>query len=261
MKLQWHNSAIVSAPTRLVNRVGQWRRHDFPIRYGLLEHPSRGLVLIDTGYAPDLFQSCDVNVIVYRNLLRPQLLPAGNAATVVSLMDARPNDVRHIVLTHLHADHMCGLRRFPQATVHASETSLQGWQTPSGFSTTHKGFFPSLLPRITELKVQAFEAAPTSVLPWGNVGHDVFGDGSLISVALPGHMPGHVGVFFPRLAKPTFHAADADWTFESLLHDQPLTLPARLIISDKSLLAQSKAVARAAHAFGIEVTLAHDMLP
>jgi glyoxylase-like metal-dependent hydrolase (beta-lactamase superfamily II) len=260
MKLHWYNSAIVSAPSRLVSSSGQWRRQDFPIRYGVFEHPSQGFVLIDTGYGPDLVHSRDLNVIVYRNLLRPRLIATGEADAVVHELGAKQSDIRHIVLTHLHADHMCGLKRFPNATIHASAASLNGWQNPSGFSSTHKGFFPSLLPTISDRNVRSIESAATAPLPWGGTGYDVFGDNSLVAVNLPGHMIGHIGVLFPKLPKPAFHAADADWTFASLLKNESATLPARLIVDDLTKLFQSRYVVRKAIECGFDVTLSHDVM-
>jgi glyoxylase-like metal-dependent hydrolase (beta-lactamase superfamily II) len=260
MKLTWYNSAVVSAPSRLVSSSGKWRKLDFPIRYGIFEHPSRGLVIIDMGYGPDLFLSRDINVILYRNLFRPRLIETGDVETVVNALGTKPGDIRHIVLTHLHADHICGLARFPNAQIHASAKSLKGWQNPRGFSSTHKGFFPSLLPVITDRDVVPVENTPTILLPWGGTGYDVFGDNSLVAIDLPGHMEGHIGVLFPKLSKPVLHAADTDWTFASLMQNENITLPARLIIDDLKKLSQSKFVVRQAIACGFDITLSHDVL-
>jgi glyoxylase-like metal-dependent hydrolase (beta-lactamase superfamily II) len=260
VKLHWHNSAVVSAPSRLVSSSGEWRRQAFPIRYGVFEHPSQGIVLIDTGYGPDLIRSRDPHVIVYRNLLHPRLIASGEAGTVVHELGAKQGDIRHIVLTHLHADHMCGLERFPNATIHASEASLNGWQNPGGFSSSHKGFFPSLLPVISDRNVRSIECAATALLPWGGTGYDVFGDNSLVAVDLPGHMSGHIGVLFPKVPKPAFHAADADWTFASLLKNESPTLPARLIVDDLTKLFQSRHIVRQAIECGHNITLSHDVM-
>jgi glyoxylase-like metal-dependent hydrolase (beta-lactamase superfamily II) len=260
MKLSWHNSAMVSASPRLVSKSGTWRKQDFPIRYGVFQHPSHGLVLIDTGYGPDLFLSGDFNVVVYRNILRPRLIDAGSVETVVLASGAKAHDVRHIILTHLHADHMCGLARFPNAQIHASAASLAGWQNPKDFSSTHKGYFSSLLPAITDRTVGAVENGKLALLPWGGAGYDVFGDGSVVTVDLPGHMEGHVGVLFQKLAKPVLYAADVDWTFQSLLQNEATTLPTRLIIDDAAKLAQSKSMVRQAIASGFDVTLSHDVM-
>jgi glyoxylase-like metal-dependent hydrolase (beta-lactamase superfamily II) len=261
VRLSFHNSATVRGPSRLVSKTGTWGACNFPVRYGVFEHATHGLMLIDTGYSQSLYDSGDPPVILYRNLLRPRIVAAGDATAVVEAAGATRNDVRHIILTHLHADHMCGLQRFPKARIHASAVSLNGWRNPSGFSSTHKGCFPSLLPAFTECDVHATDSAPEKLLPWGGTGHDVLGDNSIIAVDLPGHMKGHIGLLFPSLPQPLFHAADADWTLESLLQGHAATLPARMIVDDVTAMARSKSIVRRAHDHGFAITLCHDDSP
>ena len=43
------------------------------------------------------------------------------------------NDVRHIILTHLHNDHAGGLRDFPHAKVHVHKLEYEAIQSPKGF--------------------------------------------------------------------------------------------------------------------------------
>ena len=260
MKLSWHNSAFVRAPSRLIAKSGSWEMQDFPIQYGVLDHPTQGLILIDTGYGPSLFESRDLNVALYRNLLRPKLIATGDAHHVILSMGATAMDVSHIFLSHLHADHMCGLERFPNATIHASSASLQGWKTGVDFSSSHKGFFPSLLPEFSSRKVQAVETAPVFKLPWRGEGFDVLGDGSVISVGLPGHMKGHIGFLFPKLDVPVFYAADAEWTFSSLMQNSKLTLPARFIIDDSIKYLESTSVVHKVLSLNYAVTLSHDVM-
>ena len=164
----------------------------------------------------------------------------------------------HIILTHLHADHMCGLERFPYAQIHASAASLEGWRNPESFSKPSKGFFPSLLPNLNDRNAFAIESAQLRSLPWGGAGHDLFGDGSMISVDLPGHMKGHMGLFFPTLDKPIFFGADTDWTLSNVLEKNGLTIPARMMVDDAAGCEKSKVILRAAHSLGIQISLSHD---
>ena len=259
MKLSFHNSATVRAPLALVDRAGSWKPHNFPIRFGLLDHPAQGIVLIDTGYSDALFQSKDPHVALYRNVLRPKLNEAGLAKSVIEAIGAKSADVRHIILTHLHADHICGLDNFPNALIHSSAVSLAGWKNQKNFVSTFKGFFPSLLPDINARYVQPVETTTSNNLPWGGVGHDIFGDGSVISVDLPGHMKGHMGLVFPKLVEPTFHAADADWIRGSLDNKHTMPWSARLIVDNYSAVQKSKVIIDLARQRGFTITLCHDL--
>ena len=253
MRLSFHNSATVAGPERLLDANGAWRWRNYPVRYGVLDHPKLGLVLLDTGYEADLFSNENWRVRVYRNLLRPKLLPLGDAAQVVQNMGAKAEDVRHIILTHLHADHMCGLSRFPNARLYMSAASLQVWR---GELKCH-GFFSQLMPTVNSREICVIDDKAQHKLPWAEFGFDVLGDGSALAVPLPGHMIGHLGVYFPTLAQPIFHAADADWTLQSLFSDQPATRVAQVISDDAGDFARSKALVRRAAGYA-QISLCHD---
>jgi glyoxylase-like metal-dependent hydrolase (beta-lactamase superfamily II) len=258
MKLTFHTSATVAAPLRFVDRRASWGRHLFPIKYGVLEHPEGGLILVDTGYANAIMTSRDPHVIGYRSLLRPRLNAQEEAKAVVKAKGASPRDVRHILLSHLHADHVCGLEHFPNARIYASGASLMGWKKPKSFVAFHKGFFSSLLPRFDERVVGAIENASRHLLPWGGTGFDVLNDGSIIAVDLPGHMKGHIGFYFPKLNEPVLYAADADWTHEGLEDEGSPPWPARLIVDDVSALLASKKTVAKARSSGVGIVLSHD---
>lgn len=258
MRFDLHTCATVTAPPRLVDRGASWRPRSFPVRWGLVEHPRQGLILIDTGYSPEIFASRDPQLIVYRNLLRPRLTDAGDPLSVLGCMGARPEDVRLIILTHLHADHCCGLGRFPRAHILCSLDSLADWRERPRFSAPGKAFFPSLLPRLEEVSHAPCESCPAVHLPWGSKGHDLLGDGSLLSMALPGHMRGHIGLLLPELPQPLLYAADVEWTHEALSSEDPPTLLARWIMETPAEAKQSKAIIRSARRDGFKIALCHD---
>jgi glyoxylase-like metal-dependent hydrolase (beta-lactamase superfamily II) len=257
VKLTFHTSATVAAPHALVDRQASWKRHSFPIKYGVLEHPIDGLILVDTGYSDAIARSRDPHIIGYRRILGPQLHAQQEAKAVVMTMGAAVCDVRHILLSHLHADHICGLENFPNAKIHASATSLAGWKNPTDFVSSLKGFFPCLLPRFGERNTSDTANASKFLLPWGGAGFDVMKDGSIIAIDLPGHMKGHVGFYFPKLNEPVLYAADADWTLAGLNDDAPPPWPARLIVDDVSALLASKRTVVTARSMGVPIILSH----
>jgi glyoxylase-like metal-dependent hydrolase (beta-lactamase superfamily II) len=258
VRLTFHNSATVIAPRALVDRQASWRRYAFPIRYGVLEHPSEGLILVDTGYSDAITSSNDLHIMGYRSLLRPQLHANEEAKEVVTAMGAALHDVRHIMLSHLHADHICGLENFQNARIHASATSLAGWKKPAGFASSLKGFFPSLLPPFSDRATSATDHASKFHLPWGGAGGDVLNDGSIIAIDFPGHMKGHIGFYFPKLDEPVLYAADADWTLDGLADQAPPPWAARLIVDDVSAMLVSKRAIASARSMGIPIILSHD---
>jgi glyoxylase-like metal-dependent hydrolase (beta-lactamase superfamily II) len=87
----------------------------------LIETDAHGLVLVDTGIGTEdcADPAARLGGAFTRILIgttRPS--PAQTALHQVKALGLSPEDVRHIVLTHLDLDHAGGLPDFPRATVH-----------------------------------------------------------------------------------------------------------------------------------------------
>jgi glyoxylase-like metal-dependent hydrolase (beta-lactamase superfamily II) len=259
MKIQFPICARIRASARLVDPTAGWERMDVPIRYGLIEHARQGLVLVDTGYSEDLYRPHSLALWFYRSLLRPKLMPEGDVGAQLAAIGAGPRDVRHIILTHLHADHICGLDRFRNATLHASAATLELWSRRPSWRDSGHALFRGLLPAQSAFACRTLEHAPEAPLPWGGSGHDIFGDGSMISVDLPGHMEGHIGIYFA--GENCLYAVDAAWTMAAIVKEPRLPWIARLITPDRPAALRSLAVTRAAHASGVTIRLCHDPEP
>ncbi|KQS67600.1 hypothetical protein ASG32_30395 [Methylobacterium sp. Leaf361] len=257
MSLSFHVSATVRAPARFVDRSAPPGKVDFPVRYGLLLHPRHGPILVDTGYSRELWALQGFQAALYRRLLAPTLRPEGDVEATLARHGLRAGDVRHVIITHLHPDHACALRRFPRARVHASRPALAQWAAPPGLLDGAHGLLRGLLPNLAVVDAAPFEDVPGVLLPWGGRGRDLLGDGSVVSVALPGHMPGHSGIMFAGDA-PLFYAVDVAWTRAGYRRDEDPPYPARLAVADLPTARASAALVRRAEETGVRVALCHD---
>lgn len=85
----------------------------------LLVETEDGLVLVDSGFGTaDLAAPRDRIGRLLLRIGRPALEPAETALRQVRALGYRPEDVRHIVLTHLDLDHAGGIGDFPDARIH-----------------------------------------------------------------------------------------------------------------------------------------------
>lgn len=85
----------------------------------LLVETGSELVLVDTGYGlRDVADPRGRLSLFFLALLRPELREEMTAIRQIQALGYDPNDVRHIVLTHLDFDHAGGLDDFPRARVH-----------------------------------------------------------------------------------------------------------------------------------------------
>ena len=165
---------------------GGWSDETVPVHAYAVEHP-QGTCLFDAGqvaaatrpgYLPGWHP--------YLRLARFELEPADEVASQLD-----PGDVRWVVLSHLHTDHVGGLASFTHAEVFV--TRLE-WQRAQGLSGALRGYIPRHWPAGLE---------PTLVDP----PHDITGDGTLVMVSLPGHTLGHAGLL---VENETLLAGDAD---------------------------------------------------
>lgn len=89
----------------------------------------------------------------------------------------RTEDVRHVVLSHLHFDHTGYMCAFPQACFHLRESEWSLAIPPSRNDYIAADYMPA--------REYRFDYIPE------DVDFDLFGDGSVICLDTKGHSPGH----------------------------------------------------------------------
>jgi glyoxylase-like metal-dependent hydrolase (beta-lactamase superfamily II) len=211
------NCATMRPPSqRLVNGEGSLFRRASLVAHCLLIETADGLVLVDTGLGrADVAHPKDQLPREFTLLTGPTLNEAETAYAQIRALGFSPNDVRHIVLTHLDVDHSGGIPDFPDATIHVSAPALEVELNPP---PKHRA---RLNPK--------HHAHGPRWAPVDPVGEDWFGFPAVkplapglddvLLVPLPGHTVGHVGVAVRRdtsaTAPPTPEAfGDQPW----LLH-------------------------------------------
>jgi glyoxylase-like metal-dependent hydrolase (beta-lactamase superfamily II) len=91
----------------------------------LLIESEEGLILIDTGIGMRDVSHPDERISpFFQKVLRPSLLEDETAHYQIRQLGFHPDDVRHIVLTHLDFDHAGGIDDFPRAKVHVMRAEL-----------------------------------------------------------------------------------------------------------------------------------------
>ncbi len=214
-------------PEVMTIRDGRWRAAIFPAMAMLLVHPEEGPILFDTGYDPAFFAATQpLPERLYRWLTPPTLAGGEDLASQLRGSGVDPAEVRHLVLSHFHADHIAGTGRFPNATIHCARAGHEAACRGGRVSALRRGVLRALIPADFSGRARYFEDAPRLALPPDlapfEAGSDLLGDGSLIAVELPGHCPGHWGLVV-RDAAAGFHflVADAAWSSDAIRRDMP----------------------------------------
>jgi len=259
VRLHFANSAFIKAPGRLIDRDGSWFQScQLRVRYGILDHPGFGPVLIDTGYSRHLFTGTrSFGLRAYAGVFNPAIEQEGEIAVVLQRLGYSVEDVRKIVITHFHVDHVSALRSLPNAQIITDRQTLMIILGQSGFANMRHGIFPELLPddmlhRVTDIAECRVADAPLTL----GAGRDLLGDGTVIAVDLPGHAAGHFGLCFPWLDPVLLYACDVQWVQAAF--DKPLPLLGRMAAYDVGAAIRSgREVAEFRNAGG-QVVLCHD---
>jgi len=215
MDIQFLHCGSCTFPDALFQKGGRWRRRCFPALVTYFEHPEHGGVLFDTGYACHFKKATSrFPEVIYALTTPVQFEENQSAAAQLRRRGVAPEDVRWIVLSHLHADHLAGLKDFPHAEIVLHKECLDAIQGLSRFALLRQGVLPDLFPEDFAQRVKAIGAgAFADTTPFDGLhGHDLWGDGSAYLIELPGHAPGHCGLLMGDL----FVVADACWVLDEL---------------------------------------------
>jgi N-acyl homoserine lactone hydrolase len=171
-----------------------------PINVYVIEH-REGLVLFDTGQDrasvtdPAYFPGGPTGLL-YDRLARFQMGPRDTLPAQLAALGYAAEDVRLAVLSHLHQDHIGGLRDLPGAELVVSQEEWAELDRPlpeaRGFLRRHID-----LPGLRWRRIGFAPAGDPALAPFGRA-HDLLGDGSLVLLPTPGHTPGSLSMLVRR---------------------------------------------------------------
>ena len=213
--------------------IDDWEDDVLPVNAYLVEHPA-GRFLFDTG------QTAAATVRGYLptwhpfvRLARFELGRDDEVAAQLERHGVAPESIGHVVLSHLHNDHVGGVGAFPAAEVVVSEAE---WSRARGLRGRLRGYVLRDWPANVRLRAITFDRP--GVGPFAG-SLDLVGDGTLVVVPTPGHTPGHMSLVVRERTRTWLLAGD-------LVHD-----PAEL-------LDRHPAIARWCEDARVEVLTAHD---
>lgn len=177
----------------------------------VIQHPTAGLVVFDTGIAPRAAQDPEHYVGKLGAMLGLLDVPPGaGLAEQMRAAGLDPGDVTRVVLSHAHFDHTGSIPEFPNATVTVSAAERH-W-VESGLTAMD---FVDLDPLQGMPRWEAIDFTAEKPLATLLGAHDLLGDGSLVAVDLSGHTPGSMGLIVRTAEAPVLLTGDAAWTDKS----------------------------------------------
>ena len=184
--------------------------------YAWAVETAEGVVLVDTGETartsePGYFPRWHP---YFRLAVQFDVTPEQEVGPQLLKLGIRPDDVRTVILTHLHTDHAGGLDHFPKSTILVSDEEMA---LAKGFAGQLRGYLPNRWPPWFAPRSIVFE--PKALGPFDR-SHHVTSDGTVVIVPTPGHTPGHVSVVVFDGDVNYFLAGDTTYTEQSLIEEQ-----------------------------------------
>lgn len=202
-----------------VKKIETW----VPCPVFLLEHPSAGYVLIDTGMPPAVAHDPKAALgrfgasIYAVRASEDQPLPARLRA-----LGIERSSIKTVVMTHLHFDHAGGLSDLVDATVVVSADEWRSAHGPKGFA---RGYFKKQFDQAHDYRLIDYELPSINSFVTFGRSFDLFGDGSVMLVSTPGHTSGHQSVVVRLKDREALLCGDAVYTRRALDRgDAPLVL-------------------------------------
>ncbi len=170
----------------------------------VIEH-SDGVVLFDTGqdravvtdpnYWPKGFTGT-----IMRNLFKCHIGPDDTLTRQLEKLGYSAGDVRKAVFSHLHYDHVGGIREIAHADL---VVSSEAWEHMLGPHPERHAVFRRYidLPGLKWQRISFQQTDDPSLKPFTHA-FDLMGDGSMILLPTPGHLPGSLSMLVRRDGAP-----------------------------------------------------------
>lgn len=170
------------------------KRIELPVSAYLIEHP-KGKVLIDTGWSREISPDGVYDAHAVKSQMpgylaafyHPRVEKGKTVVEQLAAMGIAPGDIDVVVLTHLDADHVSGLRSVKNAR-RILLPEEEGWWT---IRTVYRLRQPESMREGIPIEHFWFKGTMDGPLWWS---YDLFGDGTVTLVCLPGHTDGQIGV-------------------------------------------------------------------
>jgi glyoxylase-like metal-dependent hydrolase (beta-lactamase superfamily II) len=219
-KLYLNHAGYCLARADFAMRGEKKRLIPFAALFALIQHPHMGYILFDTGYStrfyeatrffPNKLYAWATKVTVQpENEVKQQLAAKGIAAS----------EIKHIIISHFHADHIAGLKDFNHATIYCSRMAYHQAKKINRLVAFSKGILKALIPGNIEDRLRFVEEGDFKK-EHDQLGaeYDLFGDDSILAYPLPGHAAGQIGIRLQTEKGKYFLVADACWNKRAYLH-------------------------------------------
>lgn len=224
-------------PQCMAARGTGFKSVEFPALCFLIHHPEKGYMLYDTGYESYFFEETAKFPNKLYALVTPVSLPENQClGNQLKSLGLTFDDIKHVIVSHFHADHIAGIKNFTKAQYICFTDDLRKYQSMNSIKQLSKAFLKGLLPKDFEQRI--LDVNQTALTNFALEGFeqvfDIFGDNSLLAVPLKGHTEKQLGLIFQENNQKYFLVADSIWGIDYLRNNQKPSSLTGLIMDSKN---------------------------
>ncbi len=221
----------------LFRKGGRFRMRHFPAQVALIKCSTEGWMLFDTGYSRYFGEVCATFPEKLYQFTTPVHLPEEEQLVKqLANRGVSVDQIKKIYLSHFHADHVAGLRDFPDAEIVFSREAHEPYLNMKRFDQVKYGFLAGLLPDDLSERSQVQDAVTLD---------DLCNEPAVQLVQLAGHSMGHCGLLVRVAKQEVLLVGDAIWTMDEFNQEIELRPLAERVIWDKQKYRQTQRAIRA----------------
>ena len=184
MKMYVFSSGALTIGKNILQNLGPTDNIQIPVGFFVVMHP-KGNVLFDTGNNDKILTDPSYWGPFFK-ALNPVVTPDIAIDAQLGKIGLKPDDIKYVVVGHLHLDHGGNVGKFPNSTLIVQKDEIRNafWPEPGTAG-------PYIMGDVAPLRSDFGEAMPNKgkmVQLAGDM--DIFGDGSVVVKRWVGHTPG-----------------------------------------------------------------------
>ncbi len=212
-----------------------------PVPGYLIVHP-RGKVIFDSGLHISLQTDPSLRLgKSFMAMTKVEYKPGEELRARLALLDVAPEQITHLINSHLHFDHSGGNDQIPNAPIYVQKPEWEAAMDPD--LARKSGFDP-----------RDYDLGQDVKLIHGE--HDLFGDGSVTLIPTYGHTPGHQSMKVRLERGDVVLTGDACYMRKTL---EDLHLPHRNFLHDREAMLASLQIFRDLQRRGARIFYGHDV--
>ncbi|GIW22895.1 MAG: hypothetical protein KatS3mg068_1902 [Candidatus Sericytochromatia bacterium] len=199
-KIYIFDSGYCIQKEKFVIKDGRNVKIKFPSMFSVMIHKKHGVILFDTGYSEEIYNaSKKFPLNIYTKLIPVFCKKEDTAVEKLKRIGISKEEVKYIIISHFHTDHISGLKDFSKAKYIYMKNGYDNVKNAKGLKALKLGFLKDLLPKDFDARSIQLDLKDNNLIikemKYFNLYIDFFGDDSLKLISMEGHYRGHLGCF------------------------------------------------------------------